>query len=373
MCKKLMFLISLVYLLGVASSALAANLEVDWPDVYVVSGVEEYDEINCGGKIIIPAGAELIMNDESRIDGNGDDGEGGDGATILVDGGTFTMRNRINMGTDHDAFMIVDGGGTITHTGDKVTIPDNSGGMHRLIILDGTCTMDECEVIPDRDSAVIVGCLGTLTTCNTGSDSRRPSWWLTQTTSGGPGAGEPALQCEEGCELAGGTLIITDLGGNCEEVICFLSTPSPYGPGPKDGAVGEAAVTCDMVLTWNEGNCLGTKGRNFVYFGTDCDAVANSPNPSEGGFPGPEYQGQTFVGTTSFNVGPLPLWTNYCWRIDQGCQDGSIVEGPLWTFTTGCPLIEGDANLDCVVNFVDYAMVASTWMGEQFFPEGFTP
>jgi hypothetical protein len=370
MCKKLMFLISLVYLLGVASSALAANLEVDWPDVYTVSGVEEYDEIKCSGKIIIPSGAELIMNNESEIDGNGDDGEGGDGASIIVDGGTFTMKHRINLGKDHDAYLIVDNGGTITHEGDKVTIPDNPGGEHRLIVLDGTCTMEECEVIPDRDAKVVVGCLGTVTTCKTGSDSRRPSWWVTQDVSGGAGEGGKALECEEGCELAGGDLIITDLGGECEQVICLLITPQAWGPGPKDGATGEAAVTCDMVLEWNEGNCLGLKGRNFIYFSTDCDCVADTPAGEEGG---PCYLGKQTVGNTTKNLGTLPLWTKYCWRIDQGCQDGSKVKGNVWTFTTGCPLIEGDANLDCVVNWTDYAMVASTWMGEQFFPEGCTP
>ncbi|MHC4346427.1 MAG: hypothetical protein ACYSUP_17280, partial [Planctomycetota bacterium] len=60
-------------------------------------------------------------------------------------------------------------------------------------------------------------------------------------------------------------------------------------------------------------------------------------------------------------------------RIDQGCADATVCRGDVWTFTTGCELIGGDANLDCLVNFVDYAMVAGTWMEEQFFPEGCTP
>ena len=368
MCKKLMFLISLVYLLGLASSALADDLEVDWPDVYTVSGTEEYDEIKCSGKIIIPSGAELIMNSESELSGSGDDGEGGDGATILVDGGTFTMHNRINMGTDHDAYLIIDNGGTVIQDDDKVTIPDNDGGEHRLIVLDGTCTMNECEIIADRNAKAIVGCAGTITTGKTDEGcSRTPSCWATEDCSGGG----KALECEESCETAGGVLQFTDLGGDTEEVICFLSTEFAYNPGPKDGATGEAAVTCDMVLSWKEGNCLGTKGRNHIYFSTDEDCVTNSPSPSLGWTPTPCYLGQTSVGTTTWNVGPLPLWTKYYWRVDQGCP--TMVKGDIWTFTTGCPLIPGDANLDCVVNFVDYAEVASTWMGEQFFPEGCTP
>jgi hypothetical protein len=370
MCKKVAFWVALVCLLGVASPALAADLIVEWPGPFIVPcGVWEYEEINCSGKIIIPACATLIMNSESTIDGNGDDGEGGDGATILVDGGTFIMRDRLNMGKDHDAYLIVDNGGTVIHTGNKVTIPDNPGGTHRLIVLDGTYTSEETEIIPDRDAAAIVGCRGTLTTCNTASDSRRPSWWVTQDVSGGPGGGGKALECEESCFAAGGRIRIRPFDG-CEEATCPFVTEYPWGPGPRDGATGEAAVTCDMVLTWNEGNCLGAKGRNFIYFSTDCDCVADTPAGDEGG---PCYLGKKIVGSTTKNVGTLPLWTKYCWRIDQGCQDGSKVKGNVWTFTTGCPLIEGDANLDCVVNWTDYAMVASTWMGEQFFPEGCTP
>jgi hypothetical protein len=370
MCKKLMFLISLVCLLGMASSAGAANLVVDWPDTYTVSGTEEYDEIECHGTIIIPSGAELIMNDESELDGNGDDGEGGTGATILVDGGTFTMRNRLNMGTDHDAYLIVDGGGTVTHTGEKVTIPDNDGGEHRLIVLDGTYTAEETEIIANRDGKAIVGCAGTVTTGNTDEGcSRTPSCWATEDCSGGG----KALECEEGCELGGGVLIITDLGGNVEEAICFLSTCYAYGPSPKNDATGVGAVTCDLVLSWKEGNCLGLKGRNFIYFG-DCDCVTNTPAPPAPGYNDPAcYQGYLYAGNTTKNVGMLPLWTTYCWRIDQGCADASVCQGEVWTFTTGCPVIGGDANLDCVVNFLDYAAVASTWMDEHYFPEGCTP
>jgi hypothetical protein len=374
MCKKATFLVSLVCLLGPASSAFSADLEVPWElypsgNCYVVSGTEEYDEIIVSGCIIIPPGATLIMNDESCLDGNGDDGEGGEGACILVDGGTLILRGRLNMGCDHDAYLIIDNGGTVMHTGEKVTIPDNDGGEHRLIVLDGTYTSEETEIIPDRNAKVIVGCAGKITVCNTGDCDYTPSCWATSDCSGGG----KALECEEGCELGGGVLTITDLGGDCEEAICFLSTCYAYGPKPKNNATGVGAVTCDLVLSWMEGNCLGAKGRNFIYFG-DCDCVTNTPSPPDPGYNDPAcYKGYNYVGNTTYNVGMLPLWTRYCWRIDQGCADGSTCRGDVWTFTTGCPLLGGDANLDCVVNFLDYAAVASTWMDEQFFPEGCTP
>jgi hypothetical protein len=376
MCKKLMFLISLVYLLGLASSASAANLEVDWPDVYTVSGTEEYDFVGCYGTIIVPAGATLIANSESEIDGNGDDGEGGSSyAKLVVDGGTFIMNERINLGKDHDAYLIVQNGGTFLQTDQKVAIPDNDGGVHRLIIIDGLADCREIDLSTDSDrySDIQIGCSGIggviqakLIVGNTDNDDNRdPSNWVLRD----PNEGSLYDYPEGGC--AGSILTINDLGDNTKEVYYFVLGPGAWDPSPDDGATGEAAVTCDMVLSWKEGNCLGLKGRNHIYFSTDEDCVTNSPSPTLGWTPPPCYLGQTSVGTTTWNVGPLPLWTKYYWRVDQGCP--TMVKGDIWSFTTGCPLIPGDANLDCMVNFVDYAEVASTWMGEQFFPEGCTP
>jgi hypothetical protein len=47
---------------------------------------------------------------------------------------------------------------------------------------------------------------------------------------------------------------------------------------------------------------------------------------------------------------------------------GPIVKGDVWTFTTGCPLIVGDLNLDCLLNLEDYAILLETWGQEQYFP-----
>ena len=367
MCKKLMFLISLVSLLGVASSALAADLEVDWPDEYTVSGTEEYDYVGCFGKIIVPAGATLIMNDESDLDGNGDDGEGGDGASLIINGGTVICNARFNIGTDHDGYLHINDGGSFTQQccgnnwDEGIKFPDNSGGEHRIYVIDGLLDAYAIEQKDDRDAEFSVGCNGTIIVGETDDgDDYDPYEW----ESNGD------LYCDTSCS---GLLMIFDLGDNVKEIVCFEITEKAWMPSPKDGAINEAAVTCDMVLSWNEGNCLGAKGRNFVYFG-DCDCVENAPTPPDAGWnTAPCYQGYQYVGNTTYNAGTLPLWTKYCWRIDQGCENGSTFRGDIWTFTTGCELIGGDANLDCLVNFVDYAMVASTWMDEQFFPEGCTP
>ncbi|MHC4156276.1 MAG: hypothetical protein ACYST6_15335 [Planctomycetota bacterium] len=45
----------------------------------------------------------------------------------------------------------------------------------------------------------------------------------------------------------------------------------------------------------------------------------------------------------------------------------------MWTCSTGCAIIKGDNNLDCLINFLDYAAVASTWMDTQYFPDGCSP
>lgn len=358
MCKKLMFLISLVAFLGLASSALADDLIVPWPDTYTVSGTEEYDKVEVAGTLIVPLGATLIANDESRCDGDGSDGPGGaEHATVLCDGGDFFCNARFNIGTDHDGHLIVDGGGSFTQQccgsdwEDGLKFPDNSGGEHRIYVLDGTLSAYRIEQKHDRDAVFYIGCKGLLHVENTDEGDSDPDDWFTN--------GD--LLCDPGC---GGSIMIFDLGGNVKEVICFEITCKAWMPNPSDGAKNEAAVTCDMILSWNEGNCTTTsKSRNFIYFGP-CDIVTSQPSAPTAGYntppPAGAYLGYTYQGIDTKNVGMLPLWTTYCWRIDQGCADASTCPGDVWTFTTGCNLLGGDANLDCMVNFLDYAAVAST-------------
>jgi hypothetical protein len=363
MYKKLMFLISFVCLLGLSLPVSAGDLIVDWPDTYTVSGTEEYDEITCSGTIVIPAGATLIMNDESDLDGNGDDGEGGTGATIFVDGGTFIMHNRLNMGKDHDAYMIIDNGGTVAHDGDKVTVPDNSGGEHRIIIIDGSMTAEEIEIIHDRDAKVILGCMATIETCNTDEDdSRDPAQWFA----------DGDLLCDVNCP---GFIIVTALDGDCAEAICFPRCIPP-GPWPPDGAVWQSV---DVILCWKDRNYAF---RNSAYLGTDPVAVENATtsDPEWKGYYEPEgVSPGECVDPDLANENPitLQLWQTYYWRVDTIHTPGSpappVSKGPVWRFTTGCDLFPGDINLDCVVNFADYAMLADDWREEGWFPDCVQP
>jgi hypothetical protein len=112
--------------------------------------------------------------------------------------------------------------------------------------------------------------------------------------------------------------------------------------------------------------------RHFVYFGTDFNDVNDAPIYEMGWVPGgpgvpPEYKACLPAFEPYYSVGNLPLWTTFYWRIDEGPQ-GPIVKGDVWRFTTGCPLINGDLNLDCLLNAEDYAILMTTWKEKQYFP-----
>jgi len=133
-------------------------------------------------------------------------------------------------------------------------------------------------------------------------------------------------------------------------------------PWPYNTSV-EVLAGDPIIVTWVSGADLGL-GRHHVFFDTDADCPTNATCADIGA---PCWKAQLRASTTQWNAGLLPLWTKYYWRIDEA---GVVcVKGKVWTFTTGCPLIPGDTNLDCVLNFDDYADVASTYGGEQYWPE----
>lgn len=137
-----------------------------------------------------------------------------------------------------------------------------------------------------------------------------------------------------------------------------------WGPDPPDGRTQVRSDLAEMILSWQPASCTGSKSRHFMYFSTDEDCVANSPSPSVGWTPPDCYLGQTPIGLETWNIGPLPMWTTYYWRIDELCQDATVCKGQLWSFTTGCDLAVSDLNTDCLVNFKDYAALAGLWMDQ---------
>ena len=370
MYKKLMFLISFVCLLGLSSPVLSADLEIPYGETYTVSGTEEYGDMECEGTIIIPTGATLILNNESDVDGGGPDGVGG---IVLVDGGTFIMNDRINFGCDHDAYLIVDNGGSVIHTDEKICIPDNDGGIHRLIVIDGTVVAEGIEVDDrsERSSSVQIACstipgviVAKITTANTNEDDKwDPDYWVTRDINEGGLYDYPKGAC------TGSNLVINDLGGNVKEVYYFLPPMEAWGPTPEDGAV-EQLITVD--LEWNPG--VGA-ARHMIYFGTDYTAVLNAGTTND------EFQGLKNLGEELWDLDvdstpaiTLELWKTYYWRVDEfSPPNPAPVKGHVWSFTAGCPLVPGDINLDCLVNLLDYAMLADDWRDESFFPTNVVP
>jgi len=367
MYKKLMFLISFVCLLGLASPVLAADLEIPYGETYTVSGTEEYGDMSCEGTIVIPTGATLILNDESDVDGGGPDGVGG---VVLVDGGTFIINERINFGCDHDAYLIVDNGGSVINTNEKICIPDNDGGVHRLIVINGTVDATgggiEVDDRAERCSSVQIACstvpgeiIAKITTGHIDEDDKwDPDYWVTRDPNEGGLYDYPKGACSSAI------LTINDLGDNVKEVYYFVVPPEAWGPTPKDGAVEQVV---DVDLEWKPG---AGAARHMIYFGTD-EAEVDSAGTTD-----PQFQGLKNAGQEKWDLDVdssppiiLELWKTYYWRVDEFTPPNPTpFKGNVWSFTTGCSLMPGDINLDCMVNLLDYAMLADDWQDTSFFP-----
>ncbi|MHC4184593.1 MAG: hypothetical protein ACYSR4_01495 [Planctomycetota bacterium] len=136
------------------------------------------------------------------------------------------------------------------------------------------------------------------------------------------------------------------------------------GPSPADGAKGVPSRETDVVLCWIPACGIGTLGRHYLFFSTDKDCVDNAPTYSVGWTPPACYVGPPLTAdVTTKNMGHKPLWTKYYWRVDEKLQTGEMVKGNTWSFTTGCdPIPAADANIDCLVNFVDFTTLAGSWL-----------
>jgi hypothetical protein len=368
MCKKLLFLISLVLVLGLTAGAYADALKVDWPDTYTVSGSEEYDYFEIGGTCIVPEGATLTANGRSRIDDNGGDGEGGDEyAHMIVDGGTVVVHDRVDIGTDHDGYLTITGGGSFTQDDDSdgLKLPDEEGGTHRIILIDGSYSGIRIELIDYRDGKVLIGCGATLYLSNSeeGDDRDDPQKWL----DGDDLVPISPLTKEEiTIERDGDEVTVTTPGcmGECAQ-----------SPSPGDNEVGVNSAITHVVLEWTEAEGVADTwlGKNILYFSTSFNDVYYAP-PFEWGWEEPPAfvdiltPGTDPVGQNSYDMGTLPIWAVYYWRVDSGKEDASYCQGDVWTFYTGCTVDAADVDMNCLINFEDYALMMSTWRDEQLFP-----
>jgi hypothetical protein len=352
MYKKLMFLISLVCLLGLSAGARAEELEVGCGETVIIDSAVEISnfKISCDGAIIVTSTGTFTVNNESTMgDGSGETPH------LIIDGGVMYMNDRVNVGKDGaNAYIDIINGGYFEHHGEKMTIPDDSGGDHVLSVLDGIYDAEETEMIWDRNAWAVVGCAeGTkLITGNTDNySSRDPVVWLA----------ESALFCDAGC--VGPT--ITDLGDDVKQVTCDVLGPEAWGESPEDGA---SEICPSVCLTWNPGDGMGGHAgdKHYVFFGEcpeACTAIIGDP----------EYKGFKPVGLEEYCPDPneLELWHTYCWRVDEKPFGEPTVTGNCWSYTTGCAIMPGDINLDCAVDGLDYAMLADDWGKVAFFPDDF--
>jgi hypothetical protein len=355
MYKKLMFLISLVCLLGLSVGARAEDVEVGCGETLVIDSAVEIGDfkISCDGVIIVTSTGTFTVNDESTMgDGSGET------PRLIIDGGIMYMNDRVNVGKDGaNAYIDIIGGGYFEHHGDKMTIPDDSGGDHVLSVLDGQYIAEETELIWDRDAWVVMGCApGTsLITCKMDEyNSRDPAKWLE----------EDALECATGCVAPTVSELFELDGEDCKEVTCQPEPNEAYLPCPADGA---SSVPTDVSLTWSKGAVMGGHpgDKHYVYWSTDSVCVAD-------GIVGDAcYKGFLPVGLEEYVPAGQVLWTTYYWRVDEKPFQGLTYKGDVWSYTTGCEVVPGDINLDCVVDGLDYAMLADDWMVESFFPEDF--
>jgi hypothetical protein len=177
-----------------------------------------------------------------------------------------------------------------------------------------------------------------------------------------------AMPCDTsriGC--SGGLMVdfnVTNPGKTTLTASCAINICEPCANFPANGAteVQSGLDSGGVTLCWDEGDCLGMLGRNALYFSNDYNDVFDPPDYGID----PIYQR---AGINCYNVGILELWETYYWRVDQLNQGGPTTRGPIWSFTTGCELIAGDVNMDCLVNFLDFAELASTFGEEEFWPE----
>ncbi|MCW1913368.1 Ig-like domain-containing protein [Luteolibacter sp. GHJ8] len=96
-----------------------------------------------------------------------------------------------------------------------------------------------------------------------------------------------------------------------------------YNPIPADGQVRMpvAGVTLDWAIGGN------TKELR-LRFGTDPALTAANTLKLNGGLP------------TQWPTGPLETYRNYYWRVDSVSNNGSVVQGPTWTFRTVPPVAQ---------------------------------
>jgi hypothetical protein len=326
--------------------------------------------------------AELNLNDEFRI---GEEVDGGKTCTVNVSGGVINADsiNTHDDGGGGHAELNVSGGlvvcdGELKINDDGTSAVNISGGLVQ------TCDIAlEAGVITISGGTLEVTCASTID-CDGGAiNITTGTLVLPGNQCGSLPTCVTAYYTEAGaCKGSTGQLVCSyDSMSDKTTVTAVEGDPTKaWSPSPADG---EDKQVVGVVLQWCAGECIGKKG-HAVFLGDTYEAVDTAVMPGSPEFRAlrPPASPQTFDPATDATNPPGPivldLWTTYFWRIDElnaGGICGTVpdTKGDVWSFTTGCELIDGDLNLDCLVNFEDYAMIADDWRVEVFFPDDVTP
>ena len=108
---------------------------------------------------------------------------------------------------------------------------------------------------------------------------------------------------------------------NADDIMSLLDG-LPGSPSPADEGTGQPVNSC---LTFN-GGASGESSWQ-VYLGTDA-SVVETATPDSNECLGIRHQEQLITPTLQPN-------TTYAWRVDPRLDDGTVLQGNTWTFTTG--------------------------------------
>jgi len=112
-----------------------------------------------------------------------------------------------------------------------------------------------------------------------------------------------------------------------------FTTPGAVGtPQPSNGATD---VEMTAILSWTPAEHAAS---HQIYLGTDEDAVKNATTAS------PEYKGSKAPGDETLDPGKLTWDTAYYWRVDAvyDAEPDNPVKGLVWSFTTANFLVVDD-------------------------------
>jgi len=105
------------------------------------------DQMSIAGTLTIESTQSITAASNSILNGPG--------ATITVNGGSFTVNGRFNVGTGSDGYINMNGG-TFTVTG-SLKFADSDGGVHRIYLNGGIMHVGDIELKHDRDAIIYVG------------------------------------------------------------------------------------------------------------------------------------------------------------------------------------------------------------------------